>query len=595
MRNTVNKTALAVAVSLLVTACAGSKGDFGLNQIEPPKPESKPQYQDEQTEPRTPEQLDALMEPGLGFEAKIPRRNLRNFSDGNKAELSVNALNDGTLDIPHENELNQNGGLVHSHDGMRLSSKRDDFKYVRSGYVIDTYAESVRTGNVWYAGQEGYVYYKGINPSTALPAGKVSYKGTWDFTTDARYKRAAGSDLALKSSDRSWNNGDRTGTTSYNEDVNDIVPAGTVLSGQAAPAAVGHTSEFEIDFGSKTMTGRLNSNGYLNSSSTKQDVITRYTVEAQLSGNRFRGKAKAANPESALFGSDSNALEGGFYGPNAEELAGKFLTDNNTLLGVFAAKQNGTTAAAETLIDAVSVATESKEAFKNLNTFGDATKLFVNGTLISLLPQDKTKFTEKLEGKDIGNGKSIDITVCCSNTDYLKFGWYYLYNTADAQNKTQYLFLQGERTPVSAVAALTGTARYQGSWDGIIRDHQGYEYAEQANNHSGGSRAVFDVDFSGKTLSGQLYKDNGALPALNISGVIAGNGFTGKADTGISGFAIDAGNINDPKVTHIKDAEVKGGFYGPKAAEMGGYIHGGTAGGTVDAVFGARRQVRTAP
>lgn len=38
-------------------------------------------------------------------------------------------------------------------------------------------------------GAHGYVYYLGIEPAKAIPTQKATYKGYWDFTTDARKGR----------------------------------------------------------------------------------------------------------------------------------------------------------------------------------------------------------------------------------------------------------------------------------------------------------------------------------------------------------------------------------------------------------------------
>ncbi|MDO9735475.1 transferrin-binding protein-like solute binding protein, partial [Glaesserella parasuis] len=83
-----------------------------------------------------------------------------------------------------------------------------------------------------------------------------------------------------------------------------------------------YTSEFEVDFSTKKLKGKLNSK------TANAESLERYSIEAELKGNRFRGKAIAKNDSDAILGKSSDYLEGGFYGPKAEELAGKFITND---------------------------------------------------------------------------------------------------------------------------------------------------------------------------------------------------------------------------------------------------------------------------
>ncbi|MGT9759705.1 transferrin-binding protein-like solute binding protein [Neisseria meningitidis] len=87
-----------------------------------------------------------------------------------------------------------------------------------------------------------------------------------------------------------------------------------------AEASSGHTdfgmtSEFEVDFSDKTIKGTLYRNNRItqNNSENKQIKTTRYTIQATLHGNRFKGKAlaadKGATNGSHPFISDSDSLE----------------------------------------------------------------------------------------------------------------------------------------------------------------------------------------------------------------------------------------------------------------------------------------------
>lgn len=83
--------------------------------------------------------------------------------------------------------------------------------------------------------------------------------------------------------------------------------------------------------------------------------------------------------------------------------------------------------------------------------------------------------------------------------------------------------------------------------------------------------------------------------------MIEGNGFKGTAKTGNDGFAPDQNSSTGTYKVHIANAEVQGGFYGPKAEELGGWFAypgdkqtknatnaSGNSSATV--VFGAKRQ-----
>lgn len=69
------------------------------------------------------------------------------------------------------------------------------------------------------------------------------------------------------------------------------------------------TSTFTADFGNKTLTGTLTTDG---------NLIQPVNVSAKISGNDFTGTASSAD----LTGQAN--VDGKFYGPNAAELGGKF-------------------------------------------------------------------------------------------------------------------------------------------------------------------------------------------------------------------------------------------------------------------------------
>lgn len=588
---------MVLPVFLLSACLGGGGGSFDLDSVETKQhnPQSEaPKYQDEQTEkPVKPDEAQAAENdrPAYGFAVKIPRRNVhqevkqkhQQLSDADWVKLAAGKPDE----FPQKNEISAmnkgtlNESIQPGEDGKSRVEGYTGFQYVRSGYIYRNGANKIDFKNkIVLFGPDGYLFYKGSNPSQALPTGKAIYKGTWDYVTDAKEKQKF-SQLGNSQA------GDRYGALSA-EEADVLRNKSEAKEGQTD---FGLTSEFEVDFAAKTMTGKLYRNNRITNNETenRDKQIKRYDIQANLHGNRFKGKALAADKNTGNghpFVSDSDSLEGGFYGPKGEELAGKFLSNDNKVAAVFGAKQkdkkegeNAAGPATETVIDAYRI---TGEEFKKeqIDSFGDVKKLLVDGVELSLLPSEgnKAAFQHEIEQ----NG--VKATVCCSNLDYMSFG------KLSKENKDD-MFLQGVRTPVSDVAARTeANAKYHGTWYGYIAN--GTSWSGEASNQEGGNRAEFDVDFSTKKISGTLTAKDRTSPAFTITAMIQDNGFSGTAKTGNDGFALDPQNTGNSHYTHI-EATVSGGFYGKNAIEMGGSFSGNTLegkSGKATVVFGAKRQ-----
>ncbi|WP_301884069.1 transferrin-binding protein-like solute binding protein [Neisseria uirgultaei] len=594
----VNQAAMVLPVFLL-SACLGGGGSFDLDSVETkqrnPQPEA-PKYQDEQTEkPVKPDEAQAAENdrPAYGFAVKIPRRNVhqevkqkhQQLSDADWVKLAAGKPDE----FPQKNEISAmnkgtlNESIQPGEDGKSRVEGYTGFQYVRSGYIYRNGANKIDFKNkIVLFGPDGYLFYKGSNPSQALPTGKAIYKGTWDYVTDAKEKQKF-SQLGNSQA------GDRYGALSA-EEADVLRNKSEAKEGQTD---FGLTSEFEVDFAAKTMTGKLYRNNRIthNETENRDKQIKRYDIQANLHGNRFKGKALAADKNTGNghpFVSDSDSLEGGFYGPKGEELAGKFLSNDNKVAAVFGAKQkdkkegeNAAGLATETVIDAYRI-TGGEFKKEQIDSFGDVKKLLVDGVELSLLPSEgnKAAFQHEIEQ----NG--VKATVCCSNLDYMSFG------KLSKENKDD-MFLQGVRTPVSDVEARTeANAKYRGTWYGYIAN--GTSWSGEASNQEGGNRAEFDVDFSTKKISGTLTAKDRTSPAFTITAMIQGNGFLGTAKTGNDGFALDPQNTGNSHYTHI-EATVSGGFYGKNAIEMGGSFSfpGNVPDGKQEkasVIFGAKRQ-----
>lgn len=590
----VNQAAMVLPVFLL-SACLGGGGSFDLDSVETVQDmHSKPKYEDEKSQPESQQDVSENSGAAYGFAVKLPRRNAHfnpTYKEKHKplGSMDWRKLQRGEPNsFSERDELEKKRGsseLIESkwEDGQSRVVGYTDFTYVRSGYVYLNKNNIDIKNNIVLFGPDGYLYYKGKEPSKELPSEKITYKGTWDYVTDAMEKqRFEGLGSAA--------GGDKSGALSALEEG--------VLRNQAE-ASSGHTdfgmtSEFEVDFSDKTIKGTLYRNNRItqNNSENKQIKTTRYTIQATLHGNRFKGKAlaadKGATNGSHPFISDSDSLEGGFYGPKGEELAGKFLSNDNKVAAVFGAKQkdkkegeNAAGLATETVIDAYRI-TGGEFKKEQIDSFGNVKKLLVDGVELSLLPSEgnKAAFQHGIEQ----NG--VKATVCCSNLDYMSFG------KLSKENKDD-MFLQGVRTPVSDVAARTeANAKYRGTWYGYIAN--GTSWSGEASNQEGGNRAEFDVDFSTKKISGTLTAKDRTSPAFTITAMIQDNGFSGTAKTGNDGFALDPQNTGNSHYTHI-EATVSGGFYGKNAIEMGGSFSfpGNAPEGKQEkasVVFGAKRQ-----
>ncbi|MGX2950603.1 transferrin-binding protein-like solute binding protein [Ursidibacter sp. B-7004-1] len=564
------KTSLAVIISSFLTACGGTKGDFGVEDVDIKKIETeKTTTKDIKTTPREKQaEAEGIMQPALGYEIKIPVRNIHPQNKEDHIELKtedIKKITDDNLEIPHFGEITRNGeSVIYTHNPSGKPNEARTMQYVRSGYVANIFWRDSRfSDKIYKQGPDGYVYYRGTNPSTSIPSNlKATYNGTWDFVTDAKDGRNTQENGFNADSYRP---GNRAGASSFNDRVHNT----------KGEHKIGHTSEFQVDFGNKTLTGKLYKNTEVTNQNPTQESILRYTIDANISGNRFKGKATAKDTDNEIFKQNSDYLEGGFYGPNSEELAGKFLANDNSLFAVFAGKRNAAeNEEVEKRYDAIYIPLDNFTA-KDLNTFGDIDKLIIDGKTYDLA----TNNNEFVTYKTYDENPQTKASICCGNLDYVKFG------SLGVESKTNY-FLQGERTATKDIPT-GGEVKYKGTWEGYISDNS--VWTTSANNTSGGSRAEFNVDFKDKKISGTLIAEERVSPSFIILGKLDGNSFNATASTGENGFNLDPSNTNNSKVVHLKDLNVRGGFFGENASELGGSFH--SAESKVGVVFGAKRQV----
>ncbi|MFG0187968.1 transferrin-binding protein-like solute binding protein [Neisseria gonorrhoeae] len=703
----VNQAAMVLPVFLL-SACLGGGGSFDLDSVDTEAPRAAPKYQDVPS--KKPEARKD--QGGYGFAMRFKRRNRHPMAMPKENEVKLKdddweatGLPGDPKDLPGRQKSvidevsdNDNNDIYFSpylkpsnHQNSSINGSANqpknevkdykNFKYVYSGWFYK-HAEPIidRIQNKLQQGDDGYIFYHGKDPSRQLPASeKVIYKGVWHFVTDTKQGQKFNDILetSKKQGDSySGFSGDEGETTSNRTDPN--------LNDKHE--GYGFTSNFEVDFNNKKLTGKLiRNNKVINNAASDGYTTQYYRLEATLRGNRFSGKAMATEKgenKQHPFVSDSSSLSGGFFGPKGEELGFRFLSDDEKVAVVGSAKTKDETASSggtsggasvsasggttgtpsenklTTVLDAVELTPNGKE-IKNLDNFSDATRLVVDGIMIPLLPTESgdgqadkgknggtdftytttytTTYTPESDKKDTqaqtgaggmqtvsntaggtsGKTKTYKVQVCCSNLNYLKYGMLTRKNSESAMQAgesssrtaaqtaqgAQSMFLQGERTDEKEIPK-DGNVVYLGTWYGHIAIN-GTSWTREASNQENGNRAKFDVNFKDKKITGMLTAANRQEATFTIDAMIESNGFKGMAKTGNGGFAPDQNSSTGTHKVHITSAAVQGGFYGPKAEELGGWFAypgngqtknaqassgNGNSAGSATVVFGAKRQ-----
>ncbi|ENT0627648.1 transferrin-binding protein-like solute binding protein [Neisseria gonorrhoeae] len=490
----VNQAAMVLPVFLL-SACLGGGGSFDLDSVDTEAPRPAPKYQDVPS--KKPEARKD--QGGYGFAMRFKRRNWHPLLNPKENEIRLSEGNweqtdNGDIKNPSKQKniidaLPGNDGEAlqdssQEKQGISKVTDHHDFKYVWSGFFYKQIRNTIEKDSsskitAVRSGPDGYIFYKGEDPSRKLPvSGGGMYKGTWDFLTDVKANQKF-TDLG----NASTRPGDRY--SAFSGELDYIVNKENDKKDKHV--GLGLTTEITVDFEKKTLSGKLIKN---NRVINDGDEFTTqyYNLDATLRGNRFSGKAKATDKSSDgqakqhPFVSDSSSLSGGFFGPQGEELGFRFLSDDGKVAVVGSAKTkdknaNGNTAAAgtagaagmssedtklTTVLDAVELKSDGKKV-ENLDNFSDATRLVVDGIMIPLLPNDsegggshtdkgengktafiyETTYMPESDEKDTQTGMAADgvqtvsnaaggtsgktkthyeVQACCSNLNYLKYG-----------------------------------------------------------------------------------------------------------------------------------------------------------------------------
>lgn len=433
-----------VLLPLLLASCIG--GNFGVQPVVESTPTAYPvtfKSKDVPTSPSAGPSVETtpVNRPAVGAAMRLPRRNTAFhredgtvIPDSKQAEEQLSFKEEDILFLygskeDQRQQLKDKIRQPNSTASIITSEKKNarySYKFVDAGYVYVRGEDEIK----WTSdhkqfsnrlGYDGFVYYSGEHPSQSLPsAGKVKYFGNWQYMTDAKRHRA-GKAVGIDNLGYITFYGNDVGATSYAaKDVDEREE---------------HPAEYTVDFDKKILKGELIKNQYVqkkNDSTEPKKPLTIYNITAKLDGNRFTGSAKVntevrtshADKEYLFFHTNADQrLEGGFFGDNGEELAGRFISNDNSVFGVFAGKQNSSVPS-EThtkILDSLKIAADEAADPKArpfiaepMPDFAHPDKLLVEGHEISLLKDTQTIV--------LADGRKKTIRACCDFLNYVKIG-----------------------------------------------------------------------------------------------------------------------------------------------------------------------------
>ncbi|WP_301673515.1 transferrin-binding protein-like solute binding protein [Neisseria blantyrii] len=443
-------------IALLPLMLAACGGNFGVQPVAKPTPtaqtpsDSKPSKPEDVPTPPPAKpsiEITPVNRPAVGAAMRLLRRNIatsdkdgNDFPNSKQAEEKLSFKEEDILFLygskkdqrqQLEDKIRQPNPTA-SITTSEKKNKKYDYKFVDAGYV---YTKNGKDEIEWTSnhkqftyrfGHDGFVYYSGEHPSQSLPsAGTVKYSGNWQYMTDAiRHRTGKAGD---PSEDLGYlvYYGQNVGATSYAATADDREEK--------------HPAEYTVDFDKKTLTGQLIKNQYVQKKTDEKKPLTIYNITATLDGNRFTGSARVnpdlaknhAKKEHLFFHTDADQrLEGGFFGDNGEELAGRFISNDNSVFGVFAGKQktdaSGTNPAMPSgkhtkILDSLKISVDEASdnnarqfAISSMPDLGHPDKLLVEGREIPLVNQEQTI--------DLADGRKMTVRACCDFLTYVKLG-----------------------------------------------------------------------------------------------------------------------------------------------------------------------------
>lgn len=433
-----------VLLPLLLASCIG--GNFGVQPVAKPTPtaqtpsDSKPSKpEDVPTPPPAKPSIETtpVNRPAVGAAMRLLRRNTAfhhedgtEIPDSKQAEEKLSFKEEDILFLygskkDQRQQLKDKIRQPNSTASITTSEKKNErysYKFVDAGYVYVKGEDEIK----WTSdhkqfsnrlGYDGFVYYSGERPSQSLPsAGTVEYSGNWQYMTDVKRHRA-GKAVGIDNLGYITFYGNDVGATSY--------------AAKDADDREKHPAKYTVDFGNKTLKGELIKNQYVKPREQQNPLII-YNITAKLDGNRFTGSASVnpdlaknhTNKEHLFFHTNADQrLEGGFFGDNGEELAGRFISNDNSVFGVFAGKQNSSvpSEAHTKILDSRKISVDEASdknarpfAISSMPDLGHPDKLLVEGREIPLVSQEQTI--------NLADGRKMTVRACCDFLTYVKLG-----------------------------------------------------------------------------------------------------------------------------------------------------------------------------
>ena len=447
------------SIALLPLMLAACGGNFGVQPVAKPTPtaqtpsDSKPSKpEDVPTPPPAKPSIETtpVNRPAVGAAMRLPRRNTASYKqDG--TEIPDKHQAEEYLPLKEEDILFLDGTPQEQADKLKkkinerypdvkvITSQKEEEKYqyqfVRAGYVFtkaegkENEKEKTSDGKEFVNrfSYDGFVYYSGEHPSQSLPsAGTVQYSGNWQYITDAKRHRTG---KAVSSMDLGY-------TTYYGNEI-----GAASYEARDADDREKHPAEYTVDFDNKTLNGKLIKNQYVQNKSNPNEPkkpLTIYNITATLDGNRFTGSAKVdselqknhSDKEYLFFHDNADQrLEGGFFGDKGEELAGRFISNDNSVFGVFAGKKtnaSGTNPAMPSekhtkILDSLKISVDEATdknarpfAISSMPDLGHPDKLLVEGREIPLVNQEQII--------NLADGRKMTVSACCDFLTYVKLG-----------------------------------------------------------------------------------------------------------------------------------------------------------------------------
>lgn len=434
-----------VLLPLLLASCIG--GNFGVQPVAKPTPTAQTPSDSKPSKPEdvpTPPPAGSSVEttpvnrPAVGAAMRLLRRNTAFhredgtvIPDSKQAEEQLSFKEEDILFLygskeDQRQQLKDKIRQPNSTASIITSEKKNErysYKFVDAGYVYVRGEDEIKWTSDYKQfsnrlGYDGFVYYSGERPSQSLPsAGMVQYSGNWQYMTDAKRHRA-GKAVGIDNLGYITFYGNDVGATSY--------------AAKDADDREKHPAKYTVDFYNKTLNGELIKNQYVQKKDGEKKPLTIYNITAKLDGNRFTGSASVnpdlaknhANKEHLFFHANADQrLEGGFFGDNGEELAGRFISNDNSVFGVFAGKQNSPMPSEKhtKILDSLKISVDeasdknSREfAISTMPDLGHPDKLLVEGREISLLKDTQTIV--------LADGRKTTIRTCCDFLTYVKIG-----------------------------------------------------------------------------------------------------------------------------------------------------------------------------